>query len=417
MPTQTLSYSIATDIPAGQVSVARLRQEINDADSGIATQLESITVQGGTLNITFKVALSAPEKTALDGDSTAPAAGLLGVHSGEALPEPGMSTLGNPIVTLETTQKDAILVAPVTRNGKETIYATHNFTDSTTWYSRSKRVVGETPSTISNSGGKKYRLSHKSVINLKGGNVFDEEGIIEDQAIFEAGNPHGFSFRVYADGNLLTEAPHFIDERRGATYDYEVDYQRGEIYFNQDMSGVPLTVDYSHADVEAYNLQSELGPSTWILRPLPGRALFVNKAEVQASFDLSYNQTMVMEVYAYAHIFAPQLGLPLNTLIPVETTLYKTIMQFVDEAVNSDAGSDIRPISPHTDRGFVHPMVVYPFMYSSRKQLYSSLGMEIRIYGKRHVPFGGERMTASFYMNSKTDPGIMEALARLQEES
>jgi hypothetical protein len=126
---------------------------------------------------------------------------------------------------------------------------------------------------------------------------------------------------------------------------------------------------------------------------------------------------MVMQVFAYAHVFAPHLGLPIGTLILLETTYYKTVKQFVDEAVNSDAGTDIKPISAHTDRGFLQPMVVYPFMYSTRKQLYSSLGMEVRIYGSRHVPFGGERLTASFYMNSKTDPGIMEALECLQEES
>lgn len=142
MPIQTITYSISADIPAGDVSLGRLREELTAPDSGLATQVQSLSRQGDTLEVTFKAALSATEKTALDGDETAPAGGLIGDHSGEPLPEAMFSELGNPIVTLEKTQKDAVLVAPVKRNGKETIYATHSFTDPTTWYSRSKHRSG-----------------------------------------------------------------------------------------------------------------------------------------------------------------------------------------------------------------------------------------------------------------------------------
>lgn len=79
MATETpYPYNIPADIPA--VNLSKLTGEINAPGSGINVQLKSIGSSGGVLTIIFKDALPAGEKTILDGDTTAPAGGLLAAH-------------------------------------------------------------------------------------------------------------------------------------------------------------------------------------------------------------------------------------------------------------------------------------------------------------------------------------------------
>ena len=77
-------YTIATDIVAGKLNEARLRKEI-EADPLITIGLLNIARTDGTFRVTFKADLPASDKTALDGDISAPAGGVIGPHSGEPL--------------------------------------------------------------------------------------------------------------------------------------------------------------------------------------------------------------------------------------------------------------------------------------------------------------------------------------------
>lgn len=85
----TYSYDIATDFPATGLNNIQFKAEIES--SAIVTALQGITVLSsqspsnniytiGTVNITFKVALSPGEKTILDGNTTGPAGGLIAAH-------------------------------------------------------------------------------------------------------------------------------------------------------------------------------------------------------------------------------------------------------------------------------------------------------------------------------------------------
>jgi hypothetical protein len=93
MPTVTkYSYTLPADIPQG-VAVGNLQNEINAPDSGVTIQVDHIDASPTTLDIYMKDVLAAGEKTALDGDTTAPAGGLLAAHDPTPLDEPQHVTI------------------------------------------------------------------------------------------------------------------------------------------------------------------------------------------------------------------------------------------------------------------------------------------------------------------------------------
>jgi hypothetical protein len=85
MAETTYTYSISQDIVAGAVDPTRLAHEIDD--SSIATALARIDTSGDVLDVVFVDALSAGDKTALDGDTTNPCGGIIGAHSGVPWPQ------------------------------------------------------------------------------------------------------------------------------------------------------------------------------------------------------------------------------------------------------------------------------------------------------------------------------------------
>lgn len=71
-------YSIQGDMPSGKVNTTKLAREV--VKSSISTQLARIDTDEDVLLIVFADALSVQDKTTLDGDTTAPAGGLLADH-------------------------------------------------------------------------------------------------------------------------------------------------------------------------------------------------------------------------------------------------------------------------------------------------------------------------------------------------
>jgi hypothetical protein len=81
MPTPTKrTYSLSADFPGGQINVDNLIADINA--SAIVTQLDpqGISVAGDDVDIWFKDPLPAADATVLDGDTAAPAGGLIASH-------------------------------------------------------------------------------------------------------------------------------------------------------------------------------------------------------------------------------------------------------------------------------------------------------------------------------------------------
>lgn len=94
MPETPYTYDVTTDFPDGKVNTGRLSMEIGT--SSIVTAIAALsgadgTVAngvrtGGTVTITFKDALSAADKTTLDGDVAGPAGGLIAAHNNAPTP-------------------------------------------------------------------------------------------------------------------------------------------------------------------------------------------------------------------------------------------------------------------------------------------------------------------------------------------
>lgn len=90
-------YSVANDFPDGAVNPTKLDSEIRA--SSIVTALDGIVVVGDVLTIYFKAALSAPDKTTLDGNTTNPAGGLIAATD---------NTPSNPITKVDIQQEEQI---------------------------------------------------------------------------------------------------------------------------------------------------------------------------------------------------------------------------------------------------------------------------------------------------------------------
>lgn len=108
MPTVTkYSYVLPADVPQG-VAVGNLTSEINAPGSGIVVQVDHIDATAATLDIYMKDVLPSAEKTALDGDTTGPAGGLLAAH--------------DPAVVNDPVPVDAVPHGPVGPLGENRIY-------------------------------------------------------------------------------------------------------------------------------------------------------------------------------------------------------------------------------------------------------------------------------------------------------
>ena len=321
---------------------------------------------------------------------------LVEAHTGETIAE-------NLIRTVQISQRQAdgaALVAIAGRIGKEVIYATHNFCDKTTWYSESERITQQTLIDIDGTG-EIWNSPDDNWIDLTHGKVYDEEGLIEDQKILAADRgleEHGYEVVVRKDGVVLNQCDPFGDMSTG---DYCVDSSLGRIILAEPAPGSVIDASYSRAN-----------SSGWILQPLPGKSLQLEKSEIQFSVDINYNDAIVMEIFGSSDFFAPQLGLPSGTPIPLaDPTIYKTVDQLVDEAIS--AFPPIPNISPGTTRGFSQQRHVFQFHYSSVRTLFASLGMFVRVSLQSDKAFGGERSTATFYCTSDEDPGPVIASSKL----
>jgi hypothetical protein len=347
----------------------------------------------------------------------------------------------------------APLFAPQGKYGKEVIYATHNLCDPTTWYSDSARVTAQALT----KNGANWESGNPNWIDMEHGKVFDEEGLIEDQQIFNPGDPHGYAIVVTVDGVEKTAREPFA----ASGGDYTVDYTLGTIApVSENWTGKTVLASYSHAS-----------GSGWVVKPLPGKALIIDYAEVQFSTDIQMNDTFVMDVYGNVENFsptdwdqvapsatlwypsgvgdptadpavvgegalyydsdAPQLHVvadvgggtlawvpvppgaaPGGYSVRIEGTNYKTIDQIIDEAVLS------YPQIPVLGgpRGYTQPRQVFAFRYNALRSIWSSLGMCIRISMNNDAAFTGERSTATFYCLSKADPGAETAMKLLTAE-
>lgn len=271
-----------------------------------------------------------------------------------------------------------MVVTSEPRVGTEVIYGTHNFSDKTTWFGQSIRVVGE--EATDDGAGTTWSLVHDFVIDLTHGKIFDENQYVLDQQTENSGDPHGYAVVVKVNDVTKTMRAPFATSGG----DYEVNYIAGKIVFFASQAGNTVTVDYSYADGSAF-----------IIKPDPDHNIDIEKAKAAWSDNFVMNDSVLFEVWGSAAVFAPLLELPLGTKIPIQTTEYKTLTQLTAEA--SEYVPFAIPATGGSPRGLSYPQHIIEFRYGTIRRLLSAAGIELHIRLANNTPMGGEYTTATFY--------------------
>jgi hypothetical protein len=276
------------------------------------------------------------------------------------------------------------------RQGSEVIYATHDLTDETTWYTSSERVTG---ATLTDSGdGLTWDMPDSPIIDMVSGRILDTEALIQEQKDANPESPHGYEVKVYVDATEKTARGYYA----ASGGDYSINYAAGSVTFFSSQAGNTVTADYSRRGTSSKK-------SCWVIKPTSGKHLDIESAEAQFSDDIDYKDSVVFEVKGKVEIFAPELTptpYPAGTLIPILTTKYHRLDQIIDEAMGS---YPIIPAMGGSTRGNAKPRYGFPFRYGTIRRLTSSYGMELHVYLENDIAFTGERATATFYCTSKAE--------------
>lgn len=330
------------------INPAKLYQEILDSNITIAP---NPPIQDGSdAIISFKAEISTSEETTLDG--------LISSHD--------PSEENEEVQKVEISGKSDIQNAtPVIlyKSEKESFArATHDFTDKTTWYSKSVRVDGEQPSV----SGLEYSLANTNIIDVVNKKINRQDTLQEYKVV------------VYEGGTEITEG-------------FTINHTSGVITFSEEPAGA-ITVDYSYEN-----------GSEWIIEPDDGKILIIEHSEVQFATDVTMTVPLRFEIWAYNPLFDvgqtpvvedpnynPMTDAPRNQLrFQFQNVQYNSVKDLVNEA-NLGTGT-----IPAIDD--LPECVVFPFNYASIKVLKSSEGAQIRVKALNDTELGGSFGTATFY--------------------
>ena len=252
-------------------------------------------------------------------------------------------------------------------------FFTHDWSDPTTWYSKSILVTDEVA--VDSGDHQVYKLAHKNVIDTYHSKVYQED-YLKDAA--------GQSFRVTVKVNnvvWLEEDPHFGPDGDG---DFTVDYVKGEIHFVEP-------INPAHQVKVTYHYASGSG---FVIAPTPGKQLSIDMVEVQFSDDIVLTDSVVFQPYGYVEAFAPQLctanggPYPPGTKIPLGNPLkYKSFTDFQAEATK--AYTQYPAMGGENWRAAPHKITIMNWDYLSSTLLKASQGMEIRVFLEHDTPFQG----------------------------
>jgi hypothetical protein len=280
---------------------------------------------------------------------------------------------GKQVVKKQSANK-ALLVAHAGREGSETIYASHNFCDPTSWFGDSVRF-----SEVLSGSGAVFSGTYQNWICMNRGSVLDEDGHAEDV-------PHGYSVVVVANGVTMSARDPLKDEGG----DYVVNYESGSISFTSgtyDEGSVTASYSYENG-------------STFYLTPVPYKKIDIEEVESQFTLDVVLKDTIVFGIFGYVQFFAPEYWsenggpLPTNYRVLLKTQKYRSLSQLIDEALGS---YPVIPALGGAKRGLSSDMYGFPFRYGTVRTLVDSYGLEVRVWLENHVPCEGERVTATFY--------------------
>lgn len=330
-----------------------------------------ISVGETTFTIFFNAALSSEEEDLLDT--------LVAGHNGTFEPVLSPREVKFSSDVAQTADGRVRMVSEKSVGDKINIHS-HDWTDKTTWYGDSIRVVDEVPAT---SDQTTYELSHSNIIDIYHGKLMNED-ILKDAS--------GNSYRVIVKVNSVTKTekdPHYDVVTPPVEYewDYTINYGLGHIIFQVPLENTDVVeVTYHYATT-----------STFYVRPPSTKTLEIDYVEGQFSDDIAIRDTITFEPWGYAGVFAPQLGYPFTTMIPLgQNFVYKGIRDYLSDSTH--AYPNYGNLSASTGwRGLSNPVTVFSWNYVRSTQLISEYGMEIRIKLQHEEAFNGSYCTVSFY--------------------
>lgn len=372
MPDTDYTYSLASDFSSG-LNSSRLDAQIRT--SAIRIALAGVSASGDSVVVTFRDALDPSDESILDD--------VVAVHDGTPLPQEP-----TPVVITGMTTEDKIGVNTYPSEGIRTNLITHDFTDPTSWYQSSIRVVDEEPTPL-DASGKQYQLTHVNIIDLTHGKIFGEDDIYDE-------DDHPYTVCVKIDGVAKTQA--HPDTGVG---EWSIDYAKGVITLNPNApSGSAVTVTYHYAT-----------DSKFSVIPIPGRLLRMSSAEVQFSTDVSLRTTVVFQVTGWCAAIDPvgfaagDYGADPYLQIPASApTKYKGIRDFLSES-NGVYPLAVRSHNNNpTWRDMKNDVLTFPWQYQTTINIMSSAGLRITVSLVDDVPLSGEYVSATFYCYSDIDP-------------
>lgn len=219
--------------------------------------------------------------------------------------------------------------------GEFQTFISHDFTDKTSWYSQSSRVLDESPS-VNSEDPKIYELSHDNVIDLTHGKVTREDAFAGDYSV------------IVKKGGIVQ------------TSGYSIDYENGRIIFESDPAPSQILVSYSYA----------VG-SGFVLKPETGKKLVIRRSEIQFTSDVRMTVTK-MEIWGYNPADLPNK-------IPYEVLKYKNVKDMLNIANLCYMVPAFHDITAD--------LYVFPFDYARPIILDDASGMELRISTENDAPF------------------------------
>ena len=258
-----------------------------------------------------------------------------------------------------------------------TIYS-HDWTDKTSWYHDSVRVVDEVATPKVPAVYTVYEVAHDYLIDTYHGSIPGED-YLKDSS--------GNSYRVVVKVNDVAKTEQ--DPHVGSGGDYTVDYAAGEVTFLSALAA---------EDVVKVTYHYENG-STFVVKPAAGKNLSIDYAEVQFSSDIILTDTTLFQPYGLADVFAPQYvptPFPSGTLIPLQDpVVYKGLRDYHADATKSYPAC--LALGGTGWRGLNTEIRVFHWEYLRAKPLIGAYGMEVRVSLQHHVPFTGTYCSATFY--------------------
>ena len=354
------TFSIAQDTANGKVDEWTLIRAFQD--SAVKVAFDYLEVNGDVLTTHWKAQWDQEDEDEMYR--------VVGAHTGA------------PSTRRNRTPDGKVIVVPDAAEDYDTpTIISPDWTDPTTWYST---AAWETGVVLTDTGdGLTFQSPHTNWIDLRGGKLTQGHQIWPE-----------YQFDVKVDG--VSQPVNDLNGNGGVC---TVDAAAGTVTFSSPPGG-QVTADYSR-----------MVDSTWIVAPEPGKKLTIRAVEVQFSSDVVLTTAAVFAPYGLVEVFAPQMAvsgggqIPDGTKIALKERRYERMYNYIDEAQR--AYPTIPPLGGPGWRGFTKDVHVFrwPYVdgYGSPITLYSSMGMELRIYLEGHVPFQGERATVTLYARSQDE--------------